>query len=60
MTCLRSLRMGTRPWIATGRQPPGFESGPRSLAAQLDEPPRLEPGPKPTLSNAIERKKENN
>jgi len=39
------------------KQPPGFGSGPRSLADRLEEPPQLEPGPKPTLSNAIEIKK---
>jgi hypothetical protein len=39
------------------QQPPGFGTGPRSLAAQLEEPPQLEPGPKPTVSNAIEIKK---
>jgi hypothetical protein len=41
-------------------QPPGFGPGPRSLTAQLDEPPRLERGPRPTVSNAVEARGENN
>jgi len=40
--------------------PPGFEPGPRSLADRLEDPPRLEPGPKPTVSNAIEARGGNN
>jgi hypothetical protein len=34
-----------------GQSPSGFAA---SLAAQLEQPPRLEPGPRPTLSNAVD------